>query len=40
MIQRCLDLARQARGYTAPNPMVGSVVVQGETIVGEGFHPG
>jgi diaminohydroxyphosphoribosylaminopyrimidine deaminase / 5-amino-6-(5-phosphoribosylamino)uracil reductase len=40
MMQRCLQLAAQARGRTAPNPMVGSVVVQGETIVGEGFHPG
>lgn len=40
MIQRCIELARQAMGYTAPNPVVGSVVVQDETIVGEGFHPG
>jgi diaminohydroxyphosphoribosylaminopyrimidine deaminase/5-amino-6-(5-phosphoribosylamino)uracil reductase len=40
MIQRCLVLASQALGRTAPNPMVGSVVIQGETVVGEGFHPG
>lgn len=39
MIQRCLILARRGMGYTSPNPMVGAVVVQGETIVGEGFHP-
>lgn len=39
MMQRCLVLAQQAAGYTAPNPMVGSVVVQGDEIVGEGFHP-
>lgn len=39
MIQRCLDLARRGMGYTSPNPMVGALVVQGETIVGEGFHP-
>lgn len=32
-------LARRGMGYTSPNPMVGAVVVQGETIVGEGFHP-
>ena len=38
-MQRCLALARQAAGYTAPNPMVGCVIVQGDTIVGEGFHP-
>ncbi len=36
----CFDLARQAEGRTAPNPMVGAVVVgeDGE-IVGRGFHP-
>lgn len=39
MILRCLDLARQALGQTSPNPLVGSVIVQGEEIVGEGFHP-
>lgn len=39
MILRCLDLARQALGQTSPNPLVGSVIVQGEDIVGEGFHP-
>jgi diaminohydroxyphosphoribosylaminopyrimidine deaminase/5-amino-6-(5-phosphoribosylamino)uracil reductase len=39
MMQRCLKLARQALGCTAPNPLVGSVVVQNGTIVGEGFHP-
>lgn len=40
MMQRCLELARQALGRTAPNPLVGSVVVQNGTVVGEGFHPG
>lgn len=39
LMQRCLDLARQALGRTAPNPLVGSVIVQGGVIVGEGFHP-
>jgi diaminohydroxyphosphoribosylaminopyrimidine deaminase/5-amino-6-(5-phosphoribosylamino)uracil reductase len=38
-MQRCLELARQASGRTAPNPMVGAVVVQDGAIVGEGFHP-
>lgn len=38
-MQRCLDLARQAYGKTAPNPMVGSVIVQDHQIIGEGFHP-
>ena len=39
MMQRCLELARQALGRTAPNPLVGSVVVREGEIVGEGFHP-
>jgi diaminohydroxyphosphoribosylaminopyrimidine deaminase / 5-amino-6-(5-phosphoribosylamino)uracil reductase len=39
MMRRCLDLARQAAGQTAPNPMVGAVIVQAGQIVGEGFHP-
>ncbi|WAL60209.1 bifunctional diaminohydroxyphosphoribosylaminopyrimidine deaminase/5-amino-6-(5-phosphoribosylamino)uracil reductase RibD [Thermocoleostomius sinensis] len=39
MMQRCLTLARQALGKTAPNPLVGAVVVQAGEIVGEGFHP-
>ncbi|WP_126147175.1 bifunctional diaminohydroxyphosphoribosylaminopyrimidine deaminase/5-amino-6-(5-phosphoribosylamino)uracil reductase RibD [Synechococcus elongatus] len=38
-MQRCLELAAQAAGQTAPNPMVGCIIVQGEEIVGEGFHP-
>jgi len=40
MMQRCLSLARHGLGRTAPNPLVGSVIVQDEQIVGEGFHPG
>lgn len=39
-MQRCLELARRALGRTAPNPLVGAVVVQDGQIVGEGFHPG
>ena len=36
---RCCELAAEAVGFTAPNPLVGSVVVQGKEVVGEGFHP-
>ena len=39
MMQRCLELAKQALGQTAPNPLVGAVVVKDGAIVGEGFHP-
>jgi diaminohydroxyphosphoribosylaminopyrimidine deaminase / 5-amino-6-(5-phosphoribosylamino)uracil reductase len=38
-MQRCLTLARQGMGRTAPNPMVGCVIVKEGVIVGEGFHP-
>lgn len=39
-MQRCLTLARQGLGRTAPNPMVGCVIVTQEgVVVGEGFHP-
>ncbi len=33
-----LDLARQGRGRTSPNPMTGAVVVQGTEVVGTGYH--
>jgi diaminohydroxyphosphoribosylaminopyrimidine deaminase / 5-amino-6-(5-phosphoribosylamino)uracil reductase len=33
-----LDLARQGRGRTSPNPMVGAVVVQGSEVIGSGYH--
>jgi diaminohydroxyphosphoribosylaminopyrimidine deaminase / 5-amino-6-(5-phosphoribosylamino)uracil reductase len=35
---RCLQLAQQGAGYTAPNPMVGAVLVYDDVIIGEGFH--
>lgn len=38
-MQQCLDLARRARGQTAPNPMVGSIIVKNGQILGTGFHP-
>ena len=37
-MQRCIDLAKNALGYTSPNPMVGSVVVYNDKIIGEGYH--
>jgi diaminohydroxyphosphoribosylaminopyrimidine deaminase/5-amino-6-(5-phosphoribosylamino)uracil reductase len=37
---RCLDLAKNGLGRVAPNPMVGSVIVKNDTIIGEGFHQG
>ena len=37
-MRRALALAQLGWGQTAPNPMVGAVVVAGGTIIGEGFH--
>ena len=37
-MRRALSLARRGWGQTAPNPMVGAVVVRGDEIVGEGWH--
>lgn len=37
-MQRCLDLALLGQGYTSPNPMVGSVIVYKDRILGEGWH--
>lgn len=37
-LRLALRLARRGRGETAPNPMVGAVLVRGGRIVGRGFH--
>ncbi|WP_372793385.1 bifunctional diaminohydroxyphosphoribosylaminopyrimidine deaminase/5-amino-6-(5-phosphoribosylamino)uracil reductase RibD [Lutibacter sp.] len=37
-IKRCIDLAKNGLGKTYPNPMVGSVIVLNDVIIGEGWH--
>jgi diaminohydroxyphosphoribosylaminopyrimidine deaminase/5-amino-6-(5-phosphoribosylamino)uracil reductase len=37
-MQRCLQLAKIGLGAVAPNPMVGSVIVCNQKIIGEGYH--
>ncbi|MBI5218934.1 MAG: bifunctional diaminohydroxyphosphoribosylaminopyrimidine deaminase/5-amino-6-(5-phosphoribosylamino)uracil reductase RibD [Bacteroidia bacterium] len=37
-MQRCLELASGGLGNTAPNPMVGCVIVHDHKIIGEGYH--
>jgi diaminohydroxyphosphoribosylaminopyrimidine deaminase/5-amino-6-(5-phosphoribosylamino)uracil reductase len=37
-MREAFDLARQGRGLTSPNPMVGAVVVRDGEVVGRGFH--
>ncbi|WP_274584500.1 bifunctional diaminohydroxyphosphoribosylaminopyrimidine deaminase/5-amino-6-(5-phosphoribosylamino)uracil reductase RibD [Neisseria leonii] len=38
MMQTALELAREGRFSTSPNPRVGCVIAQGSRIVGQGFH--
>lgn len=37
-MHRCIALARRAEGRTAPNPMVGALVIVGGEVVAEGWH--
>src|SRR5919201_660185 len=37
-MRRALALARRGLGRTSPNPVVGSVVLRGDEVVGEGWH--
>jgi len=37
-MHRCLELAKNGLGTTYPNPMVGSVIVYDDKIIGEGWH--
>ncbi len=37
-IKRCIELAQNGLGTTYPNPMVGSVIVYDNQIIGEGWH--
>ena len=36
-LKRCIDIAKNGLGTTRPNPMVGSVIVYSNQIIGEGF---
>jgi diaminohydroxyphosphoribosylaminopyrimidine deaminase/5-amino-6-(5-phosphoribosylamino)uracil reductase len=37
-MKRCIELAENGLGTTYPNPLVGSVIVHNNTIIGEGWH--
>ncbi|OPY81049.1 MAG: Riboflavin biosynthesis protein RibD [Syntrophus sp. PtaU1.Bin005] len=37
-MKRALRLARKGEGWVSPNPMVGSVIVRNNRIIGEGHH--
>lgn len=36
-MHRCIQLAKNGLGTTAPNPMVGAVIVHNNSIIGEGY---
>lgn len=37
-MQRCIQLAKNGLGTTYPNPLVGSMIVKNDRIIGEGWH--
>ena len=37
-MRRALELAEKGCGWTAPNPLVGAVIVKDGRIIGEGYH--
>lgn len=37
-LRRCIELAQKAEGETYPNPLVGSIIVHKDRILGEGYH--
>src|SRR5213596_2064539 len=37
-MERALDLARRGWGRVAPNPLVGAVLLAGDTVIAEGYH--
>ncbi len=39
-LERAHELALNGQGLVSPNPLVGAVVIQGDEVVGEGWHQG
>ena len=37
-LKRAIDLARQGKYLTKPNPMVGCVIVKDKEVIAEGYH--
>jgi diaminohydroxyphosphoribosylaminopyrimidine deaminase/5-amino-6-(5-phosphoribosylamino)uracil reductase len=37
-IRRCIDIALNGKGKTQTNPIVGSVIVYNDEVIGEGYH--
>ncbi|WP_034552724.1 bifunctional diaminohydroxyphosphoribosylaminopyrimidine deaminase/5-amino-6-(5-phosphoribosylamino)uracil reductase RibD [Carnobacterium funditum] len=37
-MRMALELARKGKGWTAPNPLVGAVIVKAGRVIGQGYH--
>ncbi|MDD4047507.1 MAG: bifunctional diaminohydroxyphosphoribosylaminopyrimidine deaminase/5-amino-6-(5-phosphoribosylamino)uracil reductase RibD, partial [Clostridia bacterium] len=37
-MSKAIELAQKGLGYTSPNPLVGTVIVKENRIIGEGYH--
>lgn len=37
-MRMALDLAKKGKGWTAPNPLVGAIIVKAGKIIGQGYH--
>ena len=37
-MKMALELAQKGMGFTAPNPMVGAVIVKRGKVIGQGYH--
>jgi len=37
-MKRAIELAKKAKGFTNPNPLVGAVIVKDDKIIAEGYH--
>lgn len=37
-MRQCISLALKGMGHAAPNPLVGSVIVHNDEVIGEGYH--
>ncbi|MBS1518922.1 MAG: bifunctional diaminohydroxyphosphoribosylaminopyrimidine deaminase/5-amino-6-(5-phosphoribosylamino)uracil reductase RibD [Bacteroidetes bacterium] len=38
IMKECIRLAAKGRGFVSPNPLVGSVIIKDNKIIGKGFH--
>ncbi|MEO8209806.1 MAG: bifunctional diaminohydroxyphosphoribosylaminopyrimidine deaminase/5-amino-6-(5-phosphoribosylamino)uracil reductase RibD, partial [bacterium] len=37
-MQKCIELAREGKGFVSPNPLVGCLIIKDGNVIGKGFH--